>query len=98
MPAIQGHVELRDVWMSYNEGEPVLRGVSLEAQPGQTIAIVGPTGAGKTTIINLLPRFYDVDPRRSGDRWARCARCDTATACAARSGWCCKIRSCSATR
>lgn len=60
MPIIEGHVELRDVHMSYNEGEPVLRGVNLEAQPGQTIAIVGPTGAGKTTIINLLPRFYDV--------------------------------------
>ena len=61
MPQIQGSVELREVWMSYNEGEPVLRGVSLEAQPGQTIALVGATGAGKTTIINLLPRFYDVD-------------------------------------
>ncbi len=61
MPQIQGHVELRDVWMSYNAGEPVLQGVSLEAQPGQTIALVGATGAGKTTIINLLPRFYDVD-------------------------------------
>jgi ATP-binding cassette subfamily B protein len=61
MPPIKGHVELRDVHMSYNEGEPVLKGVSLEAQPGQTIAIVGPTGAGKTTIINLLPRFYDVE-------------------------------------
>ena len=60
MPPIAGHVELRDVHMSYNDGEPVLRGVSLEAQPGQTIALVGPTGAGKTTIINLLPRFYDV--------------------------------------
>ena len=61
MPPIKGHVELRDVWMSYNEDEPVLCGVSLTAQPGETIAIVGPTGAGKTTIINLLPRFYDVD-------------------------------------
>jgi len=61
MPPIEGRVELRDVWMSYNEDEPVLRGVSLSAQPGETIAIVGPTGAGKTTIINLLPRFYDVD-------------------------------------
>ncbi len=58
---IEGHIELRDVWMSYNENEPVLQGVSLEASPGQTIALVGPTGAGKTTIINLLPRFYDVD-------------------------------------
>ncbi len=61
MPPIQGHVELRDVWMSYNPNEPVLKGVSLAAEPGQTIAIVGPTGAGKTTIINLIPRFYDVD-------------------------------------
>lgn len=60
MPPIAGHVELRDVHMSYNDGEPVLRGVSLEAQPGQAIALVGPTGAGKTTIINLLARFYDV--------------------------------------
>jgi ATP-binding cassette subfamily B multidrug efflux pump len=61
MPPIDGHIELRDVWMSYNEGEQVLKGVSLEAQPGQTIALVGPTGAGKTSIINLLPRFYDVE-------------------------------------
>ncbi|RPI93853.1 MAG: ABC transporter ATP-binding protein, partial [Chloroflexi bacterium] len=61
LTTIEGRVELRDVWMSYNEGEPVLQGVSLTAEPGQTIAIVGPTGAGKTTIINLLPRFYDVD-------------------------------------
>lgn len=61
MPPIEGRVELRDVWMSYNEDEPVLRGVSLSANPGETVAIVGPTGAGKTTIINLLPRFYDVD-------------------------------------
>jgi ATP-binding cassette subfamily B multidrug efflux pump len=61
MPPIEGHVELRDVWMSYEDDEPVLRGVSLEAKPGQTIALVGATGAGKTTIINLLPRFYDVD-------------------------------------
>ena len=60
MPPIAGRVELRDVHMSYNDGEPVLRGVSLEAQPGQTIALVGATGAGKTTVINLLPRFYDV--------------------------------------
>ena len=41
-------------------GEPVLKGINLRAEPGQTVAIVGPTGAGKTTIINLLPRFWDV--------------------------------------
>src|SRR5690606_31460587 len=60
MPPIKGEIELRDVTAEYNTGEPVLKGVSLKAQPGETIAIVGPTGAGKTTIINLLPRFYDV--------------------------------------
>jgi ATP-binding cassette subfamily B protein len=60
MPEIQGKVELDDVWSEYVAGEPVLKGVSLLAEPGQTVAIVGPTGAGKTTIANLIPRFYDV--------------------------------------
>ncbi|MDQ7027415.1 MAG: ABC transporter ATP-binding protein, partial [Anaerolineae bacterium] len=57
---IQGNVTFDNVWAEYEKGEPVLKGVSFEAKQGQTIAIVGPTGAGKTTIINLLPRFYDV--------------------------------------
>lgn len=60
MAPIRGHVLFDKVWAEYEPGQPVLREVSLEAQPGQTVAIVGPTGAGKTTIINLLPRFYDV--------------------------------------
>lgn len=60
MPPIQGKVELVNVSAAYKPGEPVLKNVSLTAEPGQTIAIVGPTGAGKTTIINLIPRFYDV--------------------------------------
>ncbi len=60
MKQIQGAVEFENVTAEYKEGEPVLRGVSFKAEPGQIIAIVGPTGAGKTTIINLLPRFYDV--------------------------------------
>ncbi len=60
MPTISGEVELQNVWAEYVPGEPVLKGVSLKAEPGQTVAIVGPTGAGKTTIINLIPRFYDV--------------------------------------
>ncbi|MBK9053719.1 MAG: ABC transporter ATP-binding protein [Chloroflexi bacterium] len=64
MPAIQGHVRLEDVHAEYNTGEPVLRGINIEAKPGETIAIVGPTGAGKTTIINLLPRFWDVSRGR----------------------------------
>ena len=61
LPAIRGAVELEGVFHSYDEGETVLRNVSLRAQPGDTVAIVGPTGAGKTTILNLLPRFYDPD-------------------------------------
>lgn len=60
MPHIEGHVRLDGVWAEYNLGEPVLKGIDIEATPGKTIAIVGPTGAGKTTIINLLPRFWDV--------------------------------------
>jgi ATP-binding cassette subfamily B protein len=60
MPAIQGHVVFHHVTAEYKKGEPVLKDVNLAAQPGQTIAIVGPTGAGKTTMVNLLPRFYDV--------------------------------------
>ncbi len=60
MPQIQGKVEFDHVSAEYKVGEPVLRDVTFAAEPGQTIAIVGPTGAGKTTIINLLPRFYDV--------------------------------------
>lgn len=60
MPEIRGQVEFRDVTAEYKAGEPVLRGVDFAAEPGQMVAIVGPTGAGKTTIINLIPRFYDV--------------------------------------
>lgn len=60
MPPIQGFVEFDDVCASYKADQPVLENVSFVAEPGQTIAIVGPTGAGKTTIINLIPRFYDV--------------------------------------
>lgn len=60
MPMIEGNVKFEKVWAEYNPGEPVLKGVDIEAKPGETIAIVGPTGAGKTTIINLLPRFWDV--------------------------------------
>ena len=58
---IRGDVVFDGVYFGYQEGVPVLKQVSLHAEPGQTIALVGPTGAGKTTIVNLLTRFYDID-------------------------------------
>ena len=56
-----GHVQLQDVSFRYLPDRPLIEGLSLDVQPGQRIAIVGPTGCGKTTFINLLMRFYDVD-------------------------------------
>jgi ATP-binding cassette subfamily B multidrug efflux pump len=56
----EGEVEFRDVDFEYDPGVPVLKDVSLRAEPGQTIALVGPTGAGKTTMVNVLTRFYDI--------------------------------------
>ncbi|HRW07270.1 MAG TPA: ABC transporter ATP-binding protein [Caldilineaceae bacterium] len=61
MPTVQGDVRFEKVVFSYDPKEPVLRGIDLHATPGDTVAIVGPTGAGKSTIINLLNRFYEVD-------------------------------------
>ena len=60
MPPAKGHVEFRNVTFGYNSSETILRNVSIEAQPGQRIALVGETGAGKSTIIRLLSRFFDV--------------------------------------
>jgi ATP-binding cassette subfamily B multidrug efflux pump len=58
-PRVRGAIELRDVAFSYVIDEPVLRGVSLSIPPGQTVAIVGATGAGKSSLVGLLARFYD---------------------------------------
>ncbi len=60
MPAIIGAVDFEHVCFSYEEGTNVLNNVSFHINPGETIALVGPTGAGKTTIVNLISRFYDI--------------------------------------
>ncbi|GFP75275.1 ABC transporter ATP-binding protein [Clostridium fungisolvens] len=59
--SIEGEVDLKDVHFSYNKEKTILRGINITAKKGETIAIVGPTGSGKTTIINLLNKFYDID-------------------------------------
>lgn len=58
---IKGHIAFKDVRFGYNEGEEVIKGISFEVEPNQTAAIVGATGAGKSTIINLLSRFYEIN-------------------------------------
>ncbi len=58
---VQGRVEFDDVSFSYDPDRPLIQGLDLVAEPGQTVAIVGPTGAGKTTLVNLIMRFYELD-------------------------------------
>ena len=58
---VEGRVDFADVDFSYDKSKPLIRGLTIHVEPGQKVAIVGPTGAGKTTIVNLLMRFYDVD-------------------------------------
>jgi ATP-binding cassette subfamily B multidrug efflux pump len=64
LDALRGDVRFEGVRFGYQPDRPVIKGMNLEAQAGQIVALVGPTGAGKTTIINLLTRFYDVDSGR----------------------------------
>lgn len=64
LPPIEGLVRFEDVSFGYAQGGKTIDHLSFEARPGETIAIVGPTGAGKTTLVNLVPRFYDVDSGR----------------------------------
>ena len=65
LPRLRGEIQFRNVSFSYLPGEDVLKDVNLHVQPGETVAIVGPTGAGKTTLVSLMSRFYDV-PRDRG--------------------------------
>ncbi len=60
LPSVRGHVQFRDITFGYDPSLPVLHNVNIEAKPDETIALVGPTGAGKSSVINLLCRFYDV--------------------------------------
>jgi len=64
MTAVQGRVEFDHVSFSYDRDRPLITDLSFVAEPGRTVAIVGPTGAGKTTLVNLIMRFYDVDGGR----------------------------------
>ena len=64
LPAIRGEVEFKNVSFSYVDGEDVLKDVNVHIEPGEVVAVVGPTGAGKTTFISLMSRFYDVDQGR----------------------------------
>lgn len=64
VPTPEGRVVFDDVWFSYSPDEPLIENLSLTADAGETVAIVGPTGAGKTTLVNLLMRFYDIDRGR----------------------------------
>jgi ATP-binding cassette subfamily B protein len=57
---VQGEIEFRDVWFAYNPGDWVLKGISFKIHPGERVAVVGATGAGKTSLISLISRFYDV--------------------------------------
>ena len=64
LPRLRGEIELRDVSYGYRPGLDVLHGIDLHVAPGQTVAVVGPTGAGKTTLVSLIARFYDVERGR----------------------------------
>ncbi len=60
LAAVRGEVEFRDVWFAYNQADWVLKGISFHIKPGESVAFVGATGAGKTSLISLISRFYDV--------------------------------------
>ncbi len=76
----KGRVEFRNVDFSYDPEKPLIRNLSFSVQPGQKVAIVGPTGAGKTTIVNLLMRFYDIQKGQiliDGEDISKLSRADT---------------------
>jgi ABC-type multidrug transport system ATPase subunit len=93
----RGHITLEDVSFRYLPDTPLIEDLTLDVKPGETVAIVGPTGAGKTTLVNLLLRFYEIDHGRITRRRRRhhdMTRSDL-RACSA---WCCRTPGCSAAR
>ena len=94
----EGRVDIEGVNFSYEKSHPLIRDFNLHVRPGQRIALVGPTGCGKTTMINLLMRFYDVDSgeiRVDGQPVKKIGRNSPALAATA---WCCRIPGCSTAR
>jgi ATP-binding cassette subfamily B protein len=92
-----GVIEFEHVAFGYAPDKPLIRDLSFRVEPGQTVAIVGPTGAGKTTLVNLLMRFYELDGGRillDGQDIAELTRDDVRSAPA----WCCRTRGCSPAR
>ena len=67
---IQGAIELRHLNFAYQDGDRVLKDINLRIEPGMTVAIVGPTGCGKTTLVNLIPRIYQADRGHNLCRWS----------------------------
>src|SRR3989304_4600291 len=61
---VKGHVRFQDVSFGYDAISPILSHIDIDARPGQVIALMGPTGSGKTTVVNLMPRFYDATDGR----------------------------------
>ena len=87
-PDIQGGIEFRDITFGYEKSQPVLRRLNLSIDPGERIGIVGTTGAGKSSLISLLCRFYDVQEgasisTASTSAASRCGRCSDRWACPA---------------
>ncbi|CAM5679755.1 Multidrug ABC transporter ATP-binding protein OS=Streptomyces fumanus OX=67302 GN=GCM10018772_02520 PE=4 SV=1 [Streptomyces fumanus] len=92
---LRGRVALEHVSFRYEPDKPLIEDLSLTVEPGRTVAIVGPTGAGKTTLVNLLMRFYEVSGGRITLDGVDMAKCP-GTSCAPGSAWCSRTPGCSA--